>query len=79
MAFESFAVETLEATWGSHRKLSLFVWRVPLDAAVRELLARPTSRPSAALSDSSPRSTAATPGSSSLRSTHRSPASPKSC
>ena len=35
MAFESFAVETLEATWGSHRKLSLFVWRVPLDAAAR--------------------------------------------
>ena len=26
-----------EATWGSHHKLSLFVWRVPLEAAVREL------------------------------------------
>ena len=36
MAFESFAVETLEATWGSHRELSLFVWRVPLDATARE-------------------------------------------
>ena len=36
MSFESFAVEMLEATWGSHRKLSLFIWRVPLDATARE-------------------------------------------
>eukprot|EP00966_Prymnesium_polylepis_P320357 7376731-Prymnesium_polylepis.1 len=36
MVFESFAVQTLAATWGSQRKLSFFVWRVPLDATARE-------------------------------------------
>ena len=28
--FQSFAVEVYEAQWGGQRKLSLFVWRVPL-------------------------------------------------
>eukprot|EP00966_Prymnesium_polylepis_P029930 695403-Prymnesium_polylepis.1 len=35
MAFGSFAVEILEATWGSQRKLSFFIWRVPIDEAAR--------------------------------------------
>ena len=35
MAFQSFAVEKLEATWGSQLKLSLFLWRVPIDKAAR--------------------------------------------
>jgi hypothetical protein len=35
MAFETFAIETIEATWGSQRKLSLFVWRAPIDVMVR--------------------------------------------
>jgi hypothetical protein len=37
MAFKSFAVELYEAQWGSHRKLSLFIWRVPISAESREL------------------------------------------
>eukprot|EP00966_Prymnesium_polylepis_P121420 2806057-Prymnesium_polylepis.1 len=35
MAFETFAIETIEATWGSQRKLSLIVWRAPIDVMVR--------------------------------------------
>ena len=38
MVFQSFAVETLQATWGSQLKLSLFMWRVPIDEMARSSL-----------------------------------------
>jgi hypothetical protein len=47
MAFQSFAVETLEATWGSHRKLLLFVWRVPIDEETRNAAASQTAQAAA--------------------------------
>jgi hypothetical protein len=37
IAFQSFAVEVYTADWGSDRKICLFVWRVPIDAASREM------------------------------------------
>lgn len=43
MSFQSFAVETMTAIWGSQLKLIYFIWRVPIDETARNA---PTARAS---------------------------------